>query len=49
MKAIAKKKVPTGAGTPTGTNGNGATTILAKTVSDVNPRWRKFPGEVDKP
>lgn len=49
VKVLVKKKVPSGARTPTGTNGNGVTIILAKTNSDVNPRWRKFPEEVDKP
>lgn len=49
MKVLVKKKVPSGARTPTGTNGNGVTTILAKTVSDVNPRWLEFQEEVDKP
>lgn len=46
MKVLVKKKVPSGARTPTGTNGNGVTIILAKTTSDVNPRWRKFPEEL---
>ena len=49
MKAIVKKKVPTGAGTPTGTNGNGVTIILAKTISDVNPHGLEFQEEVDEP
>lgn len=49
MKAIVKKKVPTGAGTPTGTNGNGVTIILAKTISDVNPHELEFQEEVDEP
>ena len=49
MKAIVKQKVPTGAGTPTGTNGNGVTIILAKTISDVNPHGLESQEEVDKP
>ena len=46
MKAIVKKKVPTGAGTPTGTNGNGVTIILAKDGVRVNYLWKKFPEEM---
>lgn len=46
VKVRVKKRVPSGAGTPTGTNGNGVTSILTKTGSDVNPRWRKFPEEL---
>ncbi len=46
MKAIVKKKVPTGAGTPTGTNGNGVTIILAKDGVRVNYLWKKFPEEL---
>lgn len=49
MKVIVKKKVPAGAATPTGTNGNGVTIILAKTISDVNPHELEFQEEVDKP
>lgn len=44
-----KKEVPSGAGTPTGTNGNGVTIILAKTIYDVNPHELEFREEVDKP
>lgn len=46
MKAIVKKKMPIGAGTPTGKHENGLTIILAKTISDVNPCWRKFPEDL---
>lgn len=49
MKVRVKKKVPSGAGTPTGTNGNGITIILAKTISDVNPHGLESQEEVDKP
>jgi hypothetical protein len=46
VKAIVKKKVPSGAGTPTGTNENGYAVILAKDGIYVNYRWRKFPDEL---
>lgn len=46
VKAIVKKKVPSGAGTPTGTNENGYAIILAKDGIYVNYRWRKFPDEL---
>lgn len=46
VKAIVKKKVPSGAGTPTGTNENGYAIILAKDGIYVNYRWRKFPEEL---
>lgn len=46
MKVRAKKRVPSGAGTPTGTNENGFSIILAKDGIHVNYRWRKFPDEL---
>lgn len=46
MKAIVKKKMPIGAGTPTGTNENGLTIILAKDGVHVNYLWKKFPEEL---
>lgn len=49
VKMWTKKEVPSGAGTPTGTNGNGVTIILAKTIYDVNPHELEFREEVDKP
>lgn len=49
MKVLVKKKVPSGARTPTGTNGNGVTIILTKTISDVNPHRLEFQEEVDEP
>lgn len=46
MKAIVKKKMPIGAGTPTGKNENGLAIILAKDGVHVNYLWRKFPEEL---
>lgn len=46
MKAIVKKKMPIGAGTPTGTNENGLAIILAKDGVHVNYLWKKFPDEL---
>lgn len=46
MKAIVKKKMPIGAGTPTGKHENGLTIILAKDGVHVNYLWKKFPDEL---
>lgn len=46
VKARVKKRVPSGAGTPTGTKENGFSIILAKDGIHVNYLWRKFPEQL---